>query len=141
MGFPVTNPERQILGYALQMGTVPACVAAVPLGAWSGPMALCLDVLREWQSQGLAWAPTDLWEWAHGDARLSRLVDAHEVLVAPMAAPWNLEGVEEACEVVTQAYQEAAWWVALVNGIEEELEQARIWWMVVASESLSPVNA
>jgi hypothetical protein len=101
----VTPPERQILGYVLQMGDVPACVAAVPLGAWSGPMALCLQVLNDWQSQGLAWQPTDLWEWVRGDARLSRLVDAHEVLCAPMAAPWDLEGVEACCEVVTKAHR------------------------------------
>ena len=137
----VIPPERQILGYALQMGTVPACVAVVPAGAWSGPMSLCMEVLTGWQSQGMTWQPTDLWEHVRGDARLSRLVDVYEVLVAPLSAPWDLEGVEAACGVVTTAHREAVWWVALVNGIEEAREQARIWWMVEASAALLPMNA
>ena len=141
MGFLVVDPERQILGWCLQSGAVPACVAAVPVAAWSGPMGLCMEVLNEWQSRGLTWQPTDLWEHVRADARLSRLVDAYEVLCAPLAAPWDLEGVEEACEVVVATHREAAWWVALVNGIEEAREQARIWWMVEASEALVPSNA
>ena len=101
----MTPPERQILGWCLQMGTVPTCVAAVPVAAWSGPMGLCMEVLNEWQSQGLTWQPTDLWEHVRADARLSRLVDAYEVLVAPLAAPWDLEGVEACCEVVAKAHR------------------------------------
>ena len=101
----MTPPERQILGYALQMGTIPACVAAVPVAAWSGPMGLCMEVLNEWQSRGLTWQPTDLWEHVRADARLSRLVDAYGVLVAPLAAPWDLEGVEVACGVVVTAHR------------------------------------
>ena len=101
----MTPPERQILGWCLQAGAVPACVAVVPAGAWSGPMSLCMEVLTGWQSQGLTWQPTDLWEHVRADARLSRLVDAYEVLVAPLAAPWDLEGVEVACEVVTKAHR------------------------------------
>ena len=132
----MTLPERQILGWCLERGHVPACVSAVDPAAWSGPMSLLLEVLAEWQSQGMAWLPTDLWEWVHGDARLSRLIDATAVLVAPLSAPWDLEGVEEACEAVTRAHQETAWWVALVNGIEEARDEARIWWMVGASERL-----
>ena len=68
-------------------------------------MALLLEVLMERQAQGLSRAPTDLWAWVRGDARLSRLVDAHEVLCAPLAAPWDLEGVEAACEVVTRTHR------------------------------------
>ena len=141
MGLLVVDSERQILGWCLQAGAVPACVAVVPAGAWSGPMSLCMEVLTGWQSRGLTWAPTDLWEHVRADARLSRLVDAYEVLCAPLAAPWDLEGVEVACGVVARAYQETAWWVALLHGIEEAHEQARIWWMVEASDALLPSNA
>ena len=68
-------------------------------------MSLLLEVLNEWQSQGATWLPTDLWEWVHGDARLSRLIDATAVLVAPLSAPWDVEGVEVCCGVVTKAHR------------------------------------
>ena len=126
----MNKAERQALGWCLERGNVPACVAGVPTEAWSGPVALLLEVLVAWQAEGLSWAPTDLWAWVRGDARLSRLLWADEVLVAPLAAPWDLEGVEEACEVVARAHQETAWWVALAHEIEEARYQARIDWVV-----------
>jgi hypothetical protein len=41
----VNKAERQALAWCLERGNVPACVAAVPVEAWSGPMALLVAVL------------------------------------------------------------------------------------------------
>ena len=80
----MNKAERQALAWCLQSGEVPACAAAVPTEAWSGPMALLLDVLVGWQAMGAKWLPTDLWAHVQADARLSRLVWPGEVLCAPV---------------------------------------------------------
>jgi hypothetical protein len=125
----VTPTERPILGWCLQSGEVPACVRAVKPAAWSGPMALLLQVLNEWQAQGLSWAPTDLWEWVCGDGQARRLVCADEVLCAPLAAPWAVEEVEALCGEVVRTHRETAWWVALAHEIEVARVEARIEWV------------
>jgi hypothetical protein len=154
----VTPPERQILGYALQSGTVPACVAAVPLGAW-GPVAeRFIGLLIELQAHSIAWDLESLivlfdragyyrsweqdWCWFTKSETLRFLrvhMGADEVAVLPQYAPWTLAEVEAACGLLMAGHVARLAHVAALEAAEARAEAVRVAAMARGCEALRRV--
>jgi len=128
------EPERMILGWCLERGEVPACVAAIPVDALSGPAAVIRGLLVELQAVDVAWGPMDLYLWLVGDhaptteigASLLSWLALDEILLLPMGAPATLAEVAALCARTTTEWAGREWYAHLVAEIELEREAARV---------------
>lgn len=148
----MTEPERLILGWCLERGEVPACVAAIPVDALSGPAAVIRGLLVELQAVDVRWGPMDLYLWLVGDhaptteigRSLLSWLALDEILLLPMAAPATLAEVAALCARITSEWAGREWYARLIAEIEREREEARIQEIDAACEhlpTLKPVGA
>ena len=146
------EPERMILGWCLERSEVPACVAALPSEALSGPAAAIRGLLMRRQAAGRTWAPLDLYLWLVGDhaptteigRSLLSWLALDEILLLPMGAPGTLAEVAALCARITSEWAGHEWYARLVAEIEREREAARVREMAAACEhlpTLKPVGA
>ena len=131
-GCCVREEERQILGWCVERGEVPACVAAVPMAAWSPDAEFLVRLLIELQSVDVQVGPLDLWwiaqQRAEGEIRrvLATWFALDDLLLLPQYAPWSFEEVGALCGLVAERYQARVAYAEALQAAEERAERARM---------------
>ena len=136
----MTEPERMILGWCLERGEVPACVAAIPVDALSGPAAVIRGLLVELQGMGMTWGPVDLYLQmvAHDPrtAEIGRWLTADEVLLLPAVVPATLTEVATLCDLLTGRHHARIVRVAALRAEHARAEEARLQTMALGCAAL-----
>ena len=123
--------ERQILGWCVERAEVPACVAAVPIGAWSPDAEFLVRLLVELAGVGVAVGPLDLWALSlqpvTGEIRamLALWFSTDDLLLLPQYAPWDAAEVEAVCAVVTDRHAARVAYQQALRAAEERQDAAR----------------
>ena len=128
------EPERMILGWCLTMGEVPACVAAIPVDALSGPAAVIRGLLVELQAVDVRWGPMDLYLWLVGDhaptteigASLLSWLSMDEVLLLPAVVPVTVQEVKALCRLLEDRHAARVAYVHALTEAQERAERARM---------------
>ena len=137
--------ERQIIGWCVERADVPACVAAVPVGAWSPDAEFLVRLLVELAGVGVAVGPVDLWvislQPVEGEIRASLALwfSTDDLLLLPQYAPWDAEEVEAACAAVSDRYAERVAYQQHLQEAEERKEAAQIAAMARGCDALREV--
>lgn len=130
-GCGVREEERQILGWCVEQAEVPACVAAVPVDAWSPDAEFLVRLLIELAGVDVAVGPLDLWSLAvqpvKGEIRAMLAVwfAPDDLLLLPQYAPWNVVEVEAACAMVADRHAARVAYQVALRAAEERRESRR----------------
>ena len=132
-GCRVREEEREILGWCLTVGEVPACVAAVPVDAWSGPAAVIRGLLVELQSVDVRWAPVDLYLWLAGKhaptteigRSLLSWLALDEVLLLPAVVPGDVAEVAALCRLLEEEQQARVAFAEALDAARARAERVR----------------
>ena len=141
----MTPPERQILGWCLQAGEVPACVAGVPADAWGPVAGRFVWLLAELHAHSVAWDLESLivlfdgagyyraweqdWCWFTKSETLRFLrthMGADEIAVLSQYAPWTLAEVEATCRLVADEHAARLAYAAALEAAEARAEAVRM---------------
>ena len=147
----MNTEERQILGWCIQAGEVPACVAAI-LEATNGPARFLLGLLVELQSVGESWDLVELielsasaghfgpyeWHWNTESEilRTLRMVGPDVIATLPYMAPDTLAEVEEACGALWARHEARIAYVANLEAAQARREAARLERMAAGCDAL-----
>ena len=154
----MTPPERQILGWCLQAGEVPACVAEVPADAWGPVAGRFVWLLMELQAHSVAWDLEALivlfdgagyyrsweqdWCWFTKSETLRFLrthMGADEIALLPQYAPWTLAEVEAACRLIADEHAARLAHVVALEAAEARAEAVRVAAMARGCDALRAV--